>query len=191
MSRARRLLAVALAGLLVAACGVSTEDEARSIPSDKIPTGLQPVDPSATTVVTPRESLILWFVSDQRLVSVSHRVPSPVTASTAVAELSAGPTETEQGRGLRSAIPGSDVVIGVTVAGGVATVELSPDFSQVPAADQVYAVGQLVLTLTDLRGVGRVGFVVAEADIAVPLPSGEAAQGTVSRDDFLALTESD
>ena len=100
-----------------------------------------------------------------------------------------GPTEAEQNRSLRTAIPGAAAVVEVSVARGVATVTLTPAFSEIPAADQVLAVGQIVLTLTDQRGIGRVRFVVDDASIAVPLPSGETSGDSVSRDEFIELAD--
>ena len=102
----------------------------------------------------------------------------------------AGPSTSEQDESLRSAIPDPSAVVDVSVAGGVATVNLTAAFSEIPANDQVLAVGQLVLTLTDLRGIGRVRFVVDDVQVAVPLPNGETSEDSVSRDEYLVLTGS-
>jgi len=112
-----------------------------------------------------------------------------VTPQVALAELLSGPSEAEQNRSLRSAVPDAEVVIGVEVLGGVASVDLASTFSEIPASDQVLAVGQIVLTLTDLRGIGRVRFIVDEVQIAVPLPTGDASEGSVSRDDYIVLAD--
>ncbi len=115
-------------------------------------------------------------------------MPRPVTASEVVASLGEGPTAAEIDRGLRSAIPDATMVVSAEVAGGTATVELAADFSEIPPGDQVLALGQLVLTLTDLRGVGRVRFQVAGAPVATPLPDGTSTDDSVSREDFRSLT---
>ena len=178
---------VGLFGLFVLGCGVPIEQQAQPIPTDQVPVGLRPTDSTIEASLAESEPTDIWFVRDAGLVTTRHRVAPPVTAQAALAELLTGPTNAEQNRSLRSAIPDGSVVIDVQVVGGVATVDLASSFSDIPARDQVLAVGQIVLTLTDLRGIGRVGFVVEEVQIAVPLPSGDASDGSVSRDDYIAL----
>lgn len=178
---------VGLFGLFVLGCGVPIEQQAQPIPTDQVPVGLRPTDSTIEAPLAESEPTDIWFVRDTELVTTRHRIEPPVTAQAALAELLTGPTNAEQNRSLRSAIPDGSVVIDVQVLGGVATVDLASSFSDIPAQDQVLAVGQIVLTLTDLRGIGRVGFVVDEVQIAVPLPSGVASDGSVSRDDYIAL----
>ncbi len=191
MTGGRLLLSslVVLAGLL-AGCGVPLDDDAQGVPAAEVPSGLRPTDTLvATTAVAETETVTIWFVRDGRLVPARHRVAAPVTPPAVLSELLLGPTAAEQTRALRTAIPDADAVTDVSVAGGVAAVQLTQAFAEIPAADQIPALGQLVMTLTDLRGVGRVRFVLDDAVIAVPLPTGEVAEGSVSRDDFAVLVE--
>jgi len=51
------------------------------------------------------------------------------------------------------------------------------------------AVGQFVLTLTDLRGVGSVQFTVDGVPAAVPTPTGESTEQPAFREQFLELTQ--
>ncbi|MEP7202819.1 MAG: GerMN domain-containing protein [Ilumatobacteraceae bacterium] len=129
----------------------------------------------------------LWFVLDDHLAKVRHLIALPITAETVVQELLAGPTDAERSTSLRSAIADSAALDSVAVSGGVATVRLTPTFADIPAADQMLAIAQLVLTLTDLRGVGRVGFAIDDTTPPVPLPDGSSSTGTVSRDDYAQL----
>ncbi len=192
---ARLVVAAAFACTACTACGVPLEDDASPLSPDQLPDGLRP---SASTIVgeqvpdtsVDQEPVDVWFVREDRLSSARHRIDPPVTPERVLAELLTGPTEAEQDRSLRSAVPDAAVVTSVSVAGGVATVGLAPEFSDIPASDQVLAVGQLVLTLTDQRGIGRVRFVVDDAQIAVPLPSGESSDQSVSRDDYISLAAS-
>jgi spore germination protein GerM len=172
-----------------AGCGVPIEDRAQPIAPDELPGGLRPSATSTPDSPIGQEPIDVWMVRDDRLSATRHRVDPPVTPQAALGELLSGPSEAEQNRSLRSAIPDASVVVDVTVSGGVATVDLAATFSEIPANDQVFAVGQIVLTLTDLRGIGRVRFVVDEAQIAVPLPSGDASEGSVSRDDYIILAD--
>ena len=137
--------------------------------------------------VADQEPIDVWLVRDELLSATRHRVDPPVTPRLALEELLAGPTSAEQNRSLRTAIPDASAVVSVEVSGGVASVGLASSFSEIPASDQVLAVGQIVLTLTDLRGIGRVRFLVDDAQIAVPLPTGDATEDSVSRDDYILL----
>jgi len=180
---------ISVISVVASACGVPIEQSAEPISADDLPVGLRPTDSTIPAALADQEPIDIWLVRDDRLAATRHRVDPPVTPQVALAELLSGPSEAEQNRSLRSAIPDAEVVLAVEVLRGVAIVDLAPTFSEIPASDQVLAVGQIVMTLTDLRGVGRVRFVVDEVDIAVPLPTGDASEGGVSRDDYLDLTD--
>jgi spore germination protein GerM len=180
-------LAVALA-LVSVGCGVPAQGSASMIPDSEVPNGLRESSPADPGPAVDRQPIELWFADDEVLVNTRHVVPAPANASAALTELLAGPTAGERSSGLRSAIPDADAVVAVETARGGAVVELSTAFADIPVPDQVLAVGQLVLTLTDLRGIGRVSFVVGGEPVAVPLPNGDTSSDPVTRDDYLALT---
>lgn len=182
--------AATLTLLVVTGCGVPLDSRPETVGDNQIPEGLRPVDSATPTVSERLESIDVWFVRDDRVVAVSHRAPGPVGPESAVDAVLEGPTEAEQGDKLRSAIPDAGAIIGVEAAGGVATVDLAATFADIPASDQVLALAQLVLTLTDLRGIGRVRFEVDDVQIAVPLPNGDTSEDSVSRDDFIDLSVS-
>ena len=179
--------AVGAVALVVTACGVPIEGSPRGVPANQLPAGLQTPETTVEDSPDTTESVEVWFVRDELLVGSRHTVDAPLTPQKALDELLLGPDADEQGRALRSALPDAEVVLGTTFARGIATVDLSPRFSEIPASDQLLAVAQIVLTLTDLRGVGMVEFQVEGAPIAVPLPSGESSGERVSRDDYYGL----
>jgi spore germination protein GerM len=178
-----------IAALVLGACGVPLQDEARPVPIDETPAGLRPPEAGGAPAVDERELIDLWFVRGDRLALVRRRVIAPVTAPVAIDALLAGPTDAEREQSLRSAIVDPEAVLDIALARGQATVSLSPEFSVIPASDQVLAIGQLVLTLTDQRGIGRLRFVVDGASVTVPLPNGRSREGLVSREDYLSLVE--
>ena len=180
---------ISVISVVASGCGVPIEQSAEPISADDLPVGLRPTDSTIPAEPADQEPIDIWLVRDDRLAATRHRVDPPVTPQVALAELLSGPSEAEQNRSLRSAVPDAEVVIGVEVLGGVASVDLASTFSEIPASDQVLAVGQIVLTLTDLRGIGRVRFIVDEVQIAVPLPTGDASEGSVSRDDYIVLAD--
>ncbi|MEO5898808.1 MAG: GerMN domain-containing protein [Ilumatobacteraceae bacterium] len=178
---------VAVAAVLVASCGVPTEGTPRRIAERRLPESLRPESVADSTPGPAREAVTVWLVRDGHLVAVTHEVEAPATAATTVADLAAAPTLAEQRQSLRSAIPDGQVIVSVAVSGGTATIALADSFDQILTTDQVLAIGQLVLTLTDLRGIGQVRFELDTTEIAVPLPDGRSTDGAVSADDYRSL----
>jgi spore germination protein GerM len=181
-------MAVLVVIVVSGGCGVPLESSPSRLSDDAFPEGLRPSASTVPDAPAEQEPIDVWYVGDDRLVSTRHRIDPPTTPQKALEELLSGPTEAEQNRSLRTAIPDAAAVVEVSVVRGVATVTLTQAFSEIPAGDQVLAVGQIVLTLTDQRGVGRVRFAVDDAEIAVPLPSGETSGDGVSRDEFIELS---
>lgn len=173
---------------IVASCGVPAQSRPDQLSAAELPDGLRTIDTAPPASQVEQDNIDVWFVRDDALVSTRHSVTTPAGPTVAVDELLAGPSDSEQDESLRSAIPDASAIVDVSVVGGLATVNLTTAFAEIPASDQVLAVGQLVLTLTDQRGIGRVRFVVDDVQVAVPLPSGETSEDSVSRDEYLVLT---
>jgi spore germination protein GerM len=183
MSARRHLLAVVTVASL-AACGFPTEDSPTPIGDEQTTT----VSTPGTGSVVETGTATTWFIRADVLVSRVRDVPLPITAEAVMATLGAGVTPAETNSGLRSAIPDAEMLLAADLARGTATVELAPGFLDVAPGDQVLALGQVVLTLTDLPGVGRVRFQINGVAVAVPLPDGTSSDDSVSREDFAPLT---
>jgi hypothetical protein len=189
------------AAWLVAACSVVDDGKARRIDppgelddtlpttttdatTTNVPTSSSAVDSSTTLVQT--EPVRLYFIASGQLVYVTTPVTSPVVLPVIIFALQEGPPA--ETFGLRSAVP-RDMAIGVTTDGsGVANVDLPDDFFDVVSrTDQRLVIGQIVLTLTDSRGIGQVVF-----DQPVTKPLGEivAAGQPLSYRDYEALAGS-
>lgn len=177
----KRFLAGLASLVALCSCGFPVQDrpEAVDVAVVTVPDA-PPTIPDASGL----ESIRIWMVDDDTLTPVKRLVPGPPAAADAVAALAGGVSAEESDLGLRSAIPDASMLTDVEVSRGIATIGLSGDFLDIPAGDQVLAVGQVVHTLTDLRVVGRVRFEIDGEDVAVPLPNGDSAQEPVSRDDF-------
>ena len=184
-SRVVLLWIAPLLAFLLVACGVPEESKARLVPRGAIPDALDPSDTVPLTSVERQRIINLYFVSDGQLARVRHTVPASTAPARVIDALLAGPTDVERRDSLRSAIPDPAAIGQVTFSRGDAIVALSKGFSEIPAGDQLLAVGQLVLTLTDMRGVGRVSFTVDGVPTSVPLPSGGSTSVPVSRDDYV------
>jgi spore germination protein GerM len=181
---------VVVSAVLVGAagCGFPVQDEARSLPEDELPVGLQPGATPPSTASVDTEPATIWLVDGDALDAVRHDVAAPASIESVTTQLLIGPSEAEQGRGLRSALPDPDVVSDASLSRGIATVDLTSSFAEISPEDQLLAVGQFVLTLTDLRGVGSVQFTVDGVPAAVPTPTGESTEQAVFREQFLELT---
>jgi hypothetical protein len=209
----RTLGAAFTLAVLLAACGVPVQDTSRELERSEAmdvlispttapaPTTTTTTVPPTTVALQPEQPppvtpaptvaglpVALWFVRDDRLVSSPRLLDVGAGIGGLVALLRAGPDEGEREGSLRSAIPESEELV-ASSAGGVATVALSPTFAELPANDQLLAVGQIVGTLTSYPGVGQVRFTVNGEPISVVRGDGSSAPDAVSRDDYLSLLD--
>lgn len=197
-------LGLALAVVLLAGCGLPTDDAYKPIGQGDLPFGLADTTtttttsttlaPATTTTSLPRptttvatEPVTLYFVAGNVLQSTVVPDRPPVTPKRALELLQAGPPPDQA---LRTSIP-AGALVAVTVAGGRATVDLSAAALEPLGEEQLFLLGQIVLTLTDRPGIGQVEFRVPGADglpaaINVPKGTGELVP-FVSRDDYINL----
>lgn len=184
------LASVVVAASVAGACGVPTDGSPREISADELPPGLVEA-PSTTATSTPKgdaEVVQLYYVLEDELAPAFGDVTRPARVDAVLRALLDGPAEEFADEGYRSALPqGEELVLSAELRAGVSRVELMPTFREIPAADQVLAVGQIVLTLTARPGVGQVRFVLDGQPIAVPRADGSVTTQTVSRDDYTAL----
>lgn len=201
--RARVMAQLGCIGLLVAACGVvgdgkvdnlnppfGLNDTALATTTSVEPTTTAPTTTAAnletTTTLVQTEAVRLYFITGSQLLYVETALATPAALQQIVATLQLG-TEPlgDLGAGLRSAVPSTADIRVLDTGTGIAAVELPAGFFDgVPALDQRLMIGQLVLTLTDSRGIGQVQF-----NVAVPKASGEVvrAGAALARNDFVSL----
>jgi spore germination protein GerM len=211
-----RAAAVLVAGaLLLAACGLPNDDAYTAIQPDDLPFGISDTTTTSTTTTTlppatttttapqattttttiPTQPVSLYFVLNGRLQPVVRSLPVPILAQTVLDKLEAGPLEQDLPAGVRSAVPQNSLGT-VMVSGGVATVDLAPNFVQpttgteqppVPNVDQPLAFGEIVLTLTSLPGIGQVRFTVGGQPQGALAADGSLVDGPVSADNYASL----
>jgi spore germination protein GerM len=149
------------------------------------------VDP-ATTIAT--DDVTLYFINGGQLKGYPRALARPVTANSVLSALQEGRPPGDVGVGIRSALPTREQALikaGNDDGSGVATIELAPGFfEQIPPEDQLLAIGQIVLTVTEVRGIGQVLFTQGGTPLGVPRgPSGGLSDGTepLSRRDYQDL----
>ena len=184
-------LFVGSALVLTSACGgLRAEDRDHPLPA--VPYDLL-AEPSTTTTSTPPSTTTtlpwranLWYVAGDRIVPAPRQLRSQPEVTQVLRLLLLGPSDDDLPL-VRSALDIGDATAAAPPAGGALTIDLAPTFGSRSPSEQILALAQLVFTVTEVPGVGRVVFRIGGADLAVPLPNGQLAQGSVSRDDYAIL----
>lgn len=155
------VLAALLASVALVACGsdddgattTSTSDESTTTTADEETTTTG--EPAAETVVRA------YFVRDEVVGPVARPATGPAVAAAAMEGLLGGPDPSEEEIGFSTTIPAGTELNGVTITGGVATVDLSSEFtSGGGSASMRGRVAQVVFTLTQFDTVDSVEFEV-------------------------------
>lgn len=158
----RRLVLVCAIGSVAvafAACGKSTSavtTTTRASTSTSVP--------KTTTTLPPLTTVSLYFVRGSSLGVADRMVnTSPNPRFEGVQALLAGPSPSEAAQGLGTDIPSGTSVRGLQIRGGVATVNLSPEFtSTATPAVEAARLGQIVYTLTGYANVSRVSIQIGK-----------------------------
>ena len=146
--RHRMMAVVAVLALLATAC-VSQGAGGSSTPT---PT------PTSSPTSTPTVTFEVWFNYGEWLFMTKRTVPAtPRVATAAVAALVAGPSAPERTAGVVTSIPEGTELLGLSIAGGIATVNLSRTYEAGGGSLSMFSrLAQLTYTLTQfptVRGV--------------------------------------
>jgi hypothetical protein len=158
-------LVIVAGAALVAACGGSSGG-ATPGPTAAVtvtPGGSATASPSASPSAAPAETTIrLYFVRDEKLGVAERRVAhTTMPATAAMKALLAGPAAAEKAAGLASAVPEGTELLGLTISGSTARVDLSDTFASGGGSLSMTArVAQVVYTLTRFPTVRSVEFLV-------------------------------
>ncbi len=189
--RARRLLAAAAAGAVLAGCGLPTSGRTTSVPTGSLPGLRAAPTPTAAAPAAFTSTVDVWLVGPDGLLVPRFR-PAPAgppaeAARVALDALRAGPDEAERAAGLSSEVAaGADVDV---VALEDRTVSHEIRFAAPPPAERLpTAVGQVVLTVTSVPGVNRVLLVDGGTAVSAPLPDGELTERPLTAADYASLT---
>lgn len=153
----RLAVALAAATLLLAGCdgGESAEP---TTPTTPAPTTATDTDGPTTPTPAERRDVRVYLVRGEQ-VGVARRTvaATPAVLRAALTELLAGPSAEEEGWGLTSAVPDGVEVLGVDLADGTATVDLSGAFDDGGGSLSMFLrLAQLVHTATQFPTVERV-----------------------------------
>jgi germination protein M len=185
----RRLPLVALAASLsaLAACGGSGANGGSTTSP-----GTPSTAAGTTMSAVPVQSMDVgvYLMRGEKLGAATRTVPrTTAPAAVAMRELLAGPTARERAAGLGTAIPSGTRLRGLTIAGGVATVDLSARYASGGGSLSMSArLGQVVYTLTRFPSVGSVRFRLDGAPVTTFSSEGIVLHGPQTRADFEDVT---
>lgn len=180
LRRSAPLLAVVTAVIAAVGCGVSVDSEPRPL-----------ARPGTTTTTTAAPATgqypsALYFLAEGELTPLFHDLPSRSAEAVVSAVIDPDPRAMA---GLTTAIPVGTTLLSLTRADNVVTVDLSEALGNVVGLTRQQAVGQIVMSVTDLPGVDTVRFKVEGRDVTVSSPvSGD--QSSVGACDFQPLLAS-
>jgi hypothetical protein len=175
--------------LALASCALPTQDRAERI--DAVPFDLTETTVSGpTTSLGPLEELTaettqIFLVQDGRLVAVSR--PAIGEPDEIIDLLADGATDDEARRGIRSAVVSNEILALTAVEDRIATIDLAPSFTEIPASEQRLAVAEITYTLTGLPEIAGVAFTLGGRPTSVPRGDGTSSDGPVDRDDYAAV----
>ncbi|MFZ6005585.1 MAG: GerMN domain-containing protein [Actinomycetota bacterium] len=190
MSRRRALGCCALVLTMIGACALREEQRARIRDDEEVPFGL--LDEAAPPLVPPTpspatEGVPLCFVEGDSLRVVVGGLEPASDLSEVVAALADLPEI--EGTELETPAGDHGLIGDVTLAAGVARVDLRSAITSLSGDAQLLAIAQLVCTLTGQPGVGPVSFTLEGASVDVPRGDGSLTSEPVSRDDYADLLE--
>ncbi len=152
---------LSLTALTAAGCGTSssTSPTTTSSPASTTTTPATTSQPTTSTT-TPTVGVSVYFTKDTHLYPVLRQPRYTVAVATAaMRELLGGPSPREAALGLASAVPAGTTLLGLSIAAGTATVNLSSAFeSGGGSTSMMLRLAQVTYTLTQFPTVERVTF---------------------------------
>lgn len=191
VDRVAQVTALLLATLAVVGCGAPTGSPAQTIAPVPYDLTVPPVPAAPTTTPTPSPGPQVFLVRDEVLVaasSVSEVGGVRGTAARALEQLVQGPADQQRTAGLSTALFAEVPLALVDLTDGLATVDIRAGEQAPGAARLPLAVGQVVLTLTSIRGIDEVLLTSDGTRIAAPLPGGALTTQPLNARDYAELT---
>lgn len=142
--------------------GTATTTAAAPNAPSTAPTPTEPPAAPAPPTSAGRDQVLVYLVRGETVGVARRRIaPTRGVAQAALGELLSGPSVAEEALGLGSEIPAGARLNGVRIAGGTATVDLSPEFEAGGGSLSLrLRVAQVVHTATQFPTVRRVAFAI-------------------------------
>lgn len=193
-----RILALAGACIIGSGCGGYGAVDVGPAPGHNALAGSVAAASSSMTVVTEGSHMRVqvWLERSGKLWPLLRSVKrTPAVIGAAVSGLLAGPTPAEAAAGARSAVPTGTQLLGISLHGGVATVDLTSEFDGGSAVRQRLSLAELVYSVTQFPTVHALRLhldgqpVTAFADgLVLPDPINRTSMGFVRLVSPIAVT---
>jgi germination protein M len=177
---------------LLAACGGSSggasPEPSATVPATGGPssTASGSASPSSSPTAASKTTLRLYFLRDEKLGVAERRVAhTSMPATAAMKALLAGPTTAERSAGLTSTVPAGTRLLGLTISGTTAQVDLSEAFASGGGSLSMTArVAEVVYTLTRFPTVRSVEFLIEGKRVEALGGEGVPLDGAQRRTDW-------
>lgn len=191
-----RALALGAVTTVVASCGLSTDQSPESLATENIPEELGGTSTTTANLDVPGGTAVtLWLVGrgedygmdglDEVLVPTEHSVVLTQNEALIVLEtLFQYPPDEQAEPGLVNTLSPDTTINEVTVNDRTVVVDLPTSFYE--TADPV-SYGQIVLTLTELPGIGRVQFQADGDQQQVQDPNSQVIEGPATAGDYAPI----
>lgn len=179
----KRLLPVFLV-MALTACGIPVDVAPETFSLEEVGPAIDDLPVAGELAAAP-----LYLVGDDGLVRVTRDLPVPLDAEAVLGSLLAGVTEPEDRSGLSSSIPIGTELLEFGIVDAMATIDLSADFATVGGQQEILAVAQIVLTVTQSGEVGGVIFELDGVRTDVPTADGALATNAVTPADYESLIQ--
>jgi sporulation and spore germination protein/immunoglobulin-like protein involved in spore germination len=160
MRRRARVLIPVLVAVVLAGCGGSTQQGSPTTSTTRT-TSTTPTRSTSTTT-PPAETIDVraYFLMGEKVAAAHRQVAvTQAVATAAMRELLAGPSAGDRDAGMATAVPAGTRLLGISIAGGTATVDLSGAFESGGGSLSMTArLAQVTFTLTQFPTVGQVVF---------------------------------
>lgn len=121
------------------------------------PTTTEPSSPATTAPESPTTITVYYLDASGQAIPTRRTVTTREVGSAAIAALIAGPTASERATGLATAFPADSLLLGLHIAAGTATVDMSAEFEAGGGSASILGrLAQLVYSLTEFSSVDRV-----------------------------------
>jgi len=183
----RRLARLAVVALAAASLGGCTLVSASSAPT-VVNSANVPLELLSPTIPFTLDQQVHFVIRDVylvnargTLVAVGRLMPSPPDLNDVLHYLLSGPTPTEQGFGITSAIPATLAVNLATPDGRVAKIDVSSVLRQLSPLEQRVAVAQLLYTVSSI-GFHAVAITTNQSPFTLVLASGRRVRVVTTAD---------
>jgi len=188
----RRFIAAITLACVVTSCGIPTDNSARVLPPVTVIANPTPTTVTTQNNLSPKQldnkAIVIFMIRDGGLVGRGRLTSQNFSDSDLLQFLVDGPVPTEVSLTIRSGLTQRpDLFNNLGIENYIAQIELSADFTELPATEQVLILGQITLTLVGNLRIDGVTFLQGGDVIAVPNANLEPVTTPAQRSTYAAL----